>query len=134
MLLNCTDRADVNNDEGAVEEADNDVQEGEVLGAAADGSQRFVTAREYYCYKLQIRRGIFNILLYGGRLFQQWAVDMYVKIESMRLNWYSNPANQKLIRAELYQVRNHNYVNLVPCYCVSIMFQFYDTCLNIISI
>ena len=32
-------------------------------------------------------------------------VDMYIKIESMRLDWYSNPANQKLIRAELYQVR-----------------------------
>ena len=53
---------------------------------------------------MQVRRGLFNILLFGGRLFQQWAVDMYIKIESMRLDWYSNPENQKLIRAELYQV------------------------------
>ena len=68
-------------------------------------SGKFVTAREYYCFLMQVRRGLFNILLFGGRLFQQWAVDMYIKIESMRLDWYSNPANQKLIRAELYQVR-----------------------------
>jgi len=53
---------------------------------------------------MQVRQGLFNILLFGGRLFQQWAVDMYIKIESMRLDWYSNPENQKLIWAELYQV------------------------------
>ena len=40
----------------------------------------------------------------GGRLFQQWLVDVYVKIESMRLDWYSNPEHQKIIRADLYQV------------------------------
>jgi hypothetical protein len=51
-------------------EGDNDVQEGEVLGAVADGAQKFVTAREYYCFKMQVRRGIFNIILFGGRLFQ----------------------------------------------------------------
>lgn len=90
-----------------MEEGDNDVQEGEVLGGVADAALKFVTAREYYCFKLQVRRGIFNMILFGGRLFQQWAVDMYVKIESMRLDWYSNPDNQKLIRAELYQVGTH---------------------------
>jgi hypothetical protein len=67
-------------------------------------SGRFVTAREYYCFLMQVREGLFNILLFGGQLFQQWVVDMYIKIESMRLDWYSNPDNQKLIRAELYQV------------------------------
>jgi len=30
---------------------------------------------------------------------------MYIKMESMRLDWYSNPKHQKIIRAELYQVR-----------------------------
>lgn len=44
---------------------------------------RFVTAREYYCFRLQVRRGLFNIILFGRRLFQQWAVDIYIKIESM---------------------------------------------------
>ena len=53
---------------------------------------------------MQIRNGVFNIFFHGGRLFQQWIVDMYVKIESMRLDWYSNPEQQKIIRADLYQV------------------------------
>jgi len=40
-------------------------------------------------------------MFHGGRLFQQWAVDMYVKVESMRLDWYSKSAHQDLIRADL---------------------------------
>ena len=44
------------------------------------------------------------LFFYGSRLFQQWLVDVYVKIESMRLDWYSNPEHQKIIRADLYQV------------------------------
>ena len=105
-----------------MEDGDNEVQEGDVLGAVADATQsaKYVTAREYYCFKLQVRRGIFNILLFGGRLFQQWAVDMYIKIESMRLDWYSNPDNQKLIRAELYQVNTHNLLFVIV---------FYDLCM-----
>ncbi|KAM3206336.1 hypothetical protein ACQJBY_061802 [Aegilops geniculata] len=67
-------------------------------------SRKYVSAREYYCFKLQIREGVFNILLFGGRLLQQWLVDMYIKMETMRLDFYSKPQNQKLIRAELYQV------------------------------
>jgi hypothetical protein len=41
--------------------------------------RKFVSAREYYCFKLQVRKKLFNIILFGGRLFQQWAVDMYIK-------------------------------------------------------
>jgi hypothetical protein len=70
----------------------------------ATQSRKFVSAREYYCFKLQVRKKLFNIILFGGRLFQQWAVDMYIKIETMRLDWYSKPANQKVLRADLYQV------------------------------
>ncbi|KAM0874177.1 hypothetical protein ACQ4PT_037644 [Festuca glaucescens] len=70
----------------------------------ATQSRKFVSAREYYCFKLQVRKKLFNIILFGGRLFQQWAVDMYIKIETMRLDWYSKPENQKVIRADLYQV------------------------------
>ncbi|XP_066384734.1 uncharacterized protein [Miscanthus floridulus] len=65
-----------NNNENHVEEGDNDVQEGDVLAGVADAAQ----SAKY-----------------------QWAVDMYIKIESMRLDWYSNPEHQKLIRVELYQ-------------------------------
>jgi hypothetical protein len=58
-------------------------------------NEKFITAREYYCFRLQVRRKLLNIILFGGRFFQQWAVDMCIKIESMRLDWYSNPVNQK---------------------------------------
>jgi len=80
-----------------------------MLSGVADAtrSTRYVTAREYYCFKLQVRRGLFNIVLFGGRLFRQLVVDMYIKIESIRLDWYSNHENQKLIRAELYEVTTH---------------------------
>ena len=67
-------------------------------------SRKFVSAREYYCFKLQVRKRLFNIILFGGRAFQQWAVDMYIKMETMRLDFYSKPMNRKLIRVDLYQV------------------------------
>jgi hypothetical protein len=83
---------------------DNPDEEFEDNEENATKSRKFVSAREYYCFKLQVRKKLFNIILFGGRLFQQWAVDMYIKIETMRLDWYSKPANQKVIRADLYQV------------------------------
>jgi hypothetical protein len=67
-------------------------------------SRKFVSPREYYCFKIQVRKKLFNIILFGARVFQQWAIDMYIKMETMRLDFYSKPKNQKLIRADLYQV------------------------------
>jgi hypothetical protein len=52
-------------------------------------------------------------------------VDMYIKIESIRLDWYSNPENQKLICAELYQVTTH--IILFICFFV------YELC-NLITV
>ncbi|XP_022875705.1 uncharacterized protein LOC111394171 [Olea europaea var. sylvestris] len=60
-----------------------------------------VSCREYYSYKLQIRPSSKSVLLHTGRLFQQYVVDMYVKIETARLDYFRS--NQKQIRAELYQ-------------------------------
>ena len=40
-------------------------------------------------------------MLCGGRLMQQYVVDMYAKIEQLRLNFIRN--NQKQLRAELYE-------------------------------
>ena len=62
---------------------------------------REVSCREYYCYLFQIRDEVNNILLQAGRLFQQFIVDMYVKIESMRLDFFRN--NQNVIRVDLYK-------------------------------
>ncbi|XP_073362423.1 uncharacterized protein [Aegilops tauschii subsp. strangulata] len=64
-------------------------------------SRLCVSVRDYYCYMLQTQPGIFNPILCGARLLQQWAVDMYVKIESCRLRWYRK--NQTQIRADLYK-------------------------------
>ncbi|XP_074318033.1 uncharacterized protein LOC141654817 [Silene latifolia] len=60
---------------------------------------KIISCRQYYCYKLQNRPG--NMLLRTGRCFQQYVVDMYVKIENTRLDYFRN--NQETIRAELYQ-------------------------------
>jgi hypothetical protein len=48
-----------------------------------------------------MRPGIFNSILYGKRLFQQFAVDTYMKMESSRLDFIRN--NQDTVRADLYQ-------------------------------
>nr|XP_016491572.1 PREDICTED: uncharacterized protein LOC107811201 isoform X1 [Nicotiana tabacum] len=57
-----------------------------------------VSCREYYCYKLQIRDDE-NILLHAGRLFQQYIVDEWIKIESQRLDFAS--FNQNLFRVDV---------------------------------
>uniref|UniRef100_A0A0E0RC29 Helitron helicase-like domain-containing protein n=1 Tax=Oryza rufipogon TaxID=4529 RepID=A0A0E0RC29_ORYRU len=77
--------------------------EGDEDGVVEKHNGKYVTAREYYCYKLQICPGIFNVLFYGGRLFQQIVVDIYMKIEGLRLDFFLRPETQKLIRADLYQ-------------------------------
>jgi hypothetical protein len=60
-----------------------------------------VSMCDYYCYKLQMRPSIFNPILFGKRLFQQFAVDTYIKIESSQLDYFQN--NQDSVRADLYQ-------------------------------
>ncbi|XP_021764733.1 uncharacterized protein LOC110729312 [Chenopodium quinoa] len=62
-------------------------------------ADKYVSPREYYAYKLQIRPH--NMLLRAGRCFQQFVVDMYVKIQNTRLDYLRN--NQDTIRFDLYQ-------------------------------
>jgi hypothetical protein len=71
-----------------------------MLGTDATSSL-WVTMKEYYCYKLHTRPNIFNPILYGGRLLQQFVVDTYIKIESSRLDYIFH--HQKELRADLYQ-------------------------------
>ena len=47
-----------------------------------------VSCREYYCYKLQMRPDGRSILLRSGRLLQQFFVDMYIKLETSRLDYF----------------------------------------------
>ena len=57
---------------------------------------------QFYRYRVMVCGGeTFNIIHRLGRLFQQYIVDMYLKIEAERLYFLRN--NQKTLRAELYQ-------------------------------
>ena len=66
-----------------------------------------VTLSQYYNYKLSVRQ-FFSSLFYGKKLFQQYAVDVYVKIEGQRLAFIRN--NQNKLRSEQYDVL-HQHVN-----------------------
>jgi hypothetical protein len=59
-----------------------------------------VSIHDYY-YKFQIRPRVFNPILHGKRLFQQFVVDTYIKIESSRLDFICK--NSDRLRADLYQ-------------------------------
>jgi len=61
-----------------------------------------ISIRDYYCYKFQVRDNpVFNPLLYGKRLFQQFVIDTYIKLESTRLDFMRNHQDQ--LRADEYQ-------------------------------
>ena len=65
------------------------------------------TCREYYAYRLQVRDSKDSdtidqdVLLYGAKLFKQYLCDMYVKIETERLDYLYH--NQSMLKAELYR-------------------------------
>lgn len=54
----------------------------------------------YYAYRLMMRQNADNYLLRFRRLFQQYCVDMYVKIETERLTFIR--LNQVKLRSEEY--------------------------------
>jgi hypothetical protein len=58
-----------------------------------------VSVYDNYCYKFQMHPRIFNPILYSKHLFQQFAVDTYIKIEISRLDYIHN--HHKEIRADL---------------------------------
>ncbi|XP_068338961.1 uncharacterized protein [Pyrus communis] len=66
-----------------------------------DDGGRAITCCDYYTYMLQIRHNGSSLLLRGGRLLQQYAVDNYIKIESQKLRWLHS--NQATVRADLYK-------------------------------
>ncbi len=60
-----------------------------------------MTPSDFYKYRLVTRRVSNNLIHYGQRLFQQYLVDQYAKIEQNRLFYIRT--HQKDIRADLYQ-------------------------------
>ncbi|XP_050552549.1 uncharacterized protein LOC118277408 [Spodoptera frugiperda] len=59
-----------------------------------------VSSKDYYAYRLMIRRGWDNVILRCRELCQQFMVDMYAKIEGERLRYLRY--NQLKLRAEEY--------------------------------
>ena len=59
-----------------------------------------VSSMNYYAYRLMIRQNVDKYLLRYRRLLQQYCVDMYVKIETERLNFIR--FNQAKLRSEEY--------------------------------
>ena len=66
------------------------------------GQRAHVTMREFYAHRLMQRfshsSGIVELPHAGGRLFQQYVVDAYVKLESQRISWVLN--NQSKLRLD----------------------------------
>ncbi len=59
---------------------------------------------QYYCYRLAVRLNDdtkFSGLHLGRKLFHQYIVDAYVKIEANRLNWIK--MNQSLLHVEQFK-------------------------------
>lgn len=63
-------------------------------------SRTKITPMDYYRYRLAIR-GAKSMLHLGGRLFQQYIVDQYAKVENQRLKYIRN--NQNQLRVESYR-------------------------------
>ena len=71
---------------------------------------------DFFAYRMHWRKvGVhpnnkFDPLFYARRLFQQYAVDAFSKVEENRLNYYRRQDVQKHLRAENYD-RLQDYVN-----------------------
>ncbi len=77
-------------------------QQGYRYGIKHVKDNKNVTCMQYYSYNLQIRDLDKITINSFGRLFQQYSVDMYAKIELQRLLFFKTKIGQKKIRAELY--------------------------------
>ena len=64
------------------------------------GPNNRVSMREYSAYHLMQRSYETPPLHMGGRLFQEWLVDTYARIETNNMNFHRD--NQALLRADLY--------------------------------
>lgn len=75
-------------------------------GITKINSRKRVTRNDYTKYRIAIRDDDTNYILKGRRLFQQWVVDSYVKIEKDRMTFLRN--NHKQIRANTYENLLHH--------------------------
>jgi hypothetical protein len=66
----------------------------------ARGARQTVTCLQFYAYRLAMRQ-TFSAIFYGSKLFQQYVVDSYLKVESNNLNYIRQ--NQTQLRVDSYQ-------------------------------
>ena len=62
--------------------------------------RRRITLTRYLAFRLFPRQHEFSTILHGGRLFQQYLVDLWAQADQERLNW--NRSHQTQLRAALY--------------------------------
>jgi len=70
------------------------------LAMSPDNTKR-LSRTDYAAFHIQQHKDEFSLLLHGGRLFQQYLVDMWAAADQNRLNYLR--FNQSEIRATLYQ-------------------------------
>ena len=70
------------------------------LNKSPDNQER-LTRVDYTAYRIQKREGEFSLLLHGGRLLQQYLVDMWAAADQNRLTYLR--FHQSDLCAELYQ-------------------------------
>ncbi|GFT79695.1 putative DNA helicase [Trichonephila clavipes] len=68
-----------------------------------EGTNKKVSAMNYYSYRLMIRQNAENHILKCRQLFHQYIIDMYVKIETERLLY---------IRLNQIELRSEQYIHL----------------------
>ncbi|XP_074341884.1 uncharacterized protein LOC141679280 [Apium graveolens] len=66
--------------------------------------REYITQKDYYSYKFQVRTNEAITPRLGGRLYQQYVVDTFSTIEQARLWWFRT--NQTTLRSELYMQQN----------------------------
>jgi hypothetical protein len=87
-------------DDGSEEEGDAEHVVVDV-GPAQPAQCKKITTREWACYHMHDRNPTSHALfVYGKRLYQEWGVDQYSKVESQRLFYIRN--NQGPLRAAIY--------------------------------
>jgi hypothetical protein len=88
--------------EGEAEQGGGDEQQGGRRGRGSRGPNTRITMQHYAAYFMNDRQPPGNALfVYGRRLYQEWLVDQYCKVESDRLRWVDT--HQDSIRADVYR-------------------------------
>jgi len=74
----------------------------QVLPQPKKKPQTEVSCKNFFCYVMMVRAGVFNVFHHGIKLFQQYVVDQFCKWEASEMGWIR--AHQKQLRVSTYNV------------------------------